>query len=92
MVHLRICNMATTYCTWLNANDSPSTGSIVCYEGEKQYQDGPYNHMFVEISDCHVRARLHKAHYDSKEDFIAKLKLLSRDINLFIKHLEETEI
>lgn len=48
--------------------------------------------MFVEISDCYVRARLHKAYYDSKEDFIAKLKLLSRDINLFIKHLEETEI
>lgn len=75
--------------TWLNRKDSPSTGSVVCYEGEKSYKDGPYHHMFVEVSDCHVRARLHKAPYDTKEDFIAKLKLLVRDVNLFIEHLEE---
>lgn len=83
-----------SYCTraWLNTKDSPSTGSIVCYEGEKQYSDGPFHHMFVEISDCHVRARLHKAEYDSKEDFIQKLKLMRRNIDLFIKHLEREGI
>lgn len=74
--------------TWLNTEDSPSTGSIIYYEGEKQYSDGPFHHMFIEISDCHVKARLHKAKYDSKEDFINKLKLMRRDIDLFIKHLE----
>ena len=83
----------STYCTrtWLNASDSPSTGSIVCYDGKKQYDDGEYHHTFLEISDCHVKARLHKTDFDTKKDFILKLKMILMDINLFINHLESDE-
>lgn len=74
---------------WLNPIDSPSTGSVVCYDGDVQYDDGPYRSIFLEVSDCHQKARLHKSHTDSIEDFVCKLVLLRKEIDDFICHLKQ---
>ena len=77
--------------TWLNELSSPSTGSVVCYHGIQEYPDEkePYENLFLEISDCHVKARLHKTIHESKNDFINKLKDLRGSITDFIYHLEK---
>ena len=75
--------------TWLNGPDSPSIGSVVCFDGITDYSDGPYRNMFVSISDCHVSARLHKCFDESKENFVNKLKLLRKEIDSFIAYLEQ---
>lgn len=68
--------------TWLNKPDSPSTGNVVAFDGEVKSENEKYRSTFLSVSDCYNSARLHKADYDSKKDFIDKMKLL-RDENVF---------
>ncbi|WP_280120473.1 hypothetical protein [Sangeribacter muris] len=42
--------------TWLNTQDSPSTGSIVCYDGDIEYTEGESPCVFIEIADCHGKS------------------------------------
>lgn len=77
--------------TWLNRNDSPSTGSVVAYDGTNTYGDGEYRSTFLKIYDCFESVKLHKADYDTMDDFIDKLKLLKNDIEAFIAYLEENK-
>lgn len=37
---------------WLNREESPSTGSIVCYDGEEDIHDKIYRNLFIEVKDC----------------------------------------
>lgn len=78
---------------WLNENISPSTGSIVCYHGVAKYPEDkePFENMFIEISDCHVKARLHKTQFENKNQFIGKLRELRLEITRFIDHLEKEQ-
>lgn len=77
--------------TWLNSENSDSTGSVVAFNGRLIDFDGKeYNSTFLEIADCRNKIRLHITSDDTKEDFITKLKLLNNEINLFINHLENT--
>lgn len=80
----------TTYCerVWLNDRNSPSTGNAVAYDGTPVFQEGPYHSMFLRISDCHQSIRLHKAEYDTEQDFIIKMKRLRALVDRFITHLE----
>lgn len=73
---------------WLNPTNSPSTGSVVCYDGMVDYSDGPDRCTFLEIADCHNKVRLHKAHTDTIEDFRDKVKLLYEEIGAFLEHLK----
>ena len=73
---------------WLNPPDSPSTGSVVCYDGMVDYSNGPDRCTFLEIADCHNKVRLHKAHTDTIEDFRNKIELLYKEIGAFLEHLE----
>lgn len=77
--------------TWLNDINSPSTGSVVCYHGLCKYSDekDDWESIFLEISDCHSKSRLHRSNFDNKEDFIKKMELLRDDIDKFINHLKE---
>ncbi len=88
--------MDKTYDRWkyyksviqLNPDDSPSTGSLVCYDGDIEYSDdGVQPCIFVEIADCHDKVRLHKAHTDTTEDFIDKIDAIIRQLTYFRKHL-----
>lgn len=75
--------------TWLNKDNSPSTGNIVAFEGEVLWKGEKIPSAFLSISDCNVSARLHKTDEDTIEDFIEKMKLLKSEIELFINYLEQ---
>lgn len=68
---------------WLNGPKSPSTGSVVAHHSETNWLN-----VFLEISDCHQSARLHKGDHDTVPDFIDKLTLLRNEISRFIRFLE----
>ena len=74
--------------TWLNTIESPSTGSIVCYDGWREYSDFPDRCTFIEVADCHEKIRLHKAQGDTIEDFINKAIKLRNSLDDFINHLK----
>jgi hypothetical protein len=75
--------------TQLNPDDSPSTGSLVCYDGDIEYSDdGVQPCMFVEIADCHGKVRLHKAHTDTNKEFLIKLRTIILQLTKFCNHLE----
>lgn len=76
--------------TWLNAETSDSTGSIVAFDGTVTDLDtkNKYTQRFLEIADCRNKVRLHKTSDDNDDDFLNKMKLLKSEIELFIKHLE----
>lgn len=74
---------------WLNGDDSPSTGSVVAFEGDIKWHNETIHSMFLEISDCCQSVRLHKSDNDTKEDFIHKMELLNTEIAMFIEHLKK---
>lgn len=74
--------------TQLNPDDSPSTGSLVCYYGDIEYSDdGVQPCMFVEIADCHSKVRLHRVHTDTTIEFLNKLDYLIIQLTKFRKFL-----
>ena len=75
---------------WLNESTTSSSGSIVCYHGvcHEENDKEPYELLFCEIADCHVKTRLHKTIFEGKEEFINKLQNLHDEIGKFIKHLK----
>ena len=74
--------------TWLNKENSPSTGNVVAFEGDILWKGEKIHSVFLSISDCNVSVRLHKSDEDSVQDFIDKMKILRNEIDLFINHLE----
>lgn len=75
---------------WLNGEDSPSTGSVVAFDGIVKARDGgDYRSTFLQISDCFTKVKLHKSSYDTMDDFIAKMKKMRVVIDEFIGHLEK---
>lgn len=75
---------------WLNGEDSPSTGSVVAFDGIVKDRDGgDYRSTFLQIGDCFTKVKLHKASYDTMDDFIAKMKKIRVVIDEFIGHLEK---
>ncbi len=76
--------------TWLNRQDSPSTGNVVAYDGYYycKYDNEVKRRMFLSVSDCNNSIRLHKTDDDTVEDFIKKMELLRDNISEFIEHLK----
>lgn len=73
---------------WLNPNNSPSTGNIIAFDDIETIDGKPYISQFFKISDCYHIANIHKAEYDTEEDFLNKMILMRDEINLFIEHLK----
>ena len=77
---------------WLNDENSPSTGSIVCYDGLANWgsrgKDREHE-LFVEVADCNSKARLHICRYDSHAEFIEKVKGMRDALSRYVEHLEE---
>ncbi len=73
---------------WLNDEDSPSTGNVIAYDGIPEFDEGHFESLSLKISDCHHTVKLHKAQYDTIEDFIGKMKKLRTVVDEFIVHLE----
>ena len=79
---------------WLNPNDNSSTGAIVCFSGYSQWEDRDGNREishFVEVSDCHCKARIHRGKYDTLEDYLNKLRLLRDSIDEYVGYLESVD-
>jgi len=81
---------------WLNDEDSPSTGSIVCYQGPANWcrEEDPDQRdeiFFVEVADCHCKARLHAARYESMDSYREKVRKMRDCLNRYLEHLETIE-
>ena len=74
---------------WLNSEDSPSTGNIVCFDGDTTHNGNVARNIFVSISDSYNSARLHMTEDDSVEDFVEKITLLRDELTNFINHLNK---
>lgn len=74
---------------WLNSEDSPSTGNIVCFDGDTTHNGNVARNIFVSISDCYNSARLHMTEDDSVGDFVEKITLLRDELTNFINHLNK---
>ena len=74
---------------WLNSNTSPSTGSLVCFDGTVKDNEGEFRSTFVEIKDCNRIVKLHRAEYDTIEDFVGKLEIIESEIHKFIEHFQK---
>lgn len=72
---------------WLNSENSPSTGNIVCFDGDITHNGNIARNIFVSISDCYNSARLHMTEDDSVEDFVKKITLLRDELTDFINNL-----
>lgn len=85
--------MKRIYCkrTWLNKENSPSTGNIVCFDGDTTHNGSVARNIFVSISDCYNSARLHLTEDDTIDDFICKLTTLRDELIGFINHLERNK-
>ena len=72
----------------LNGN-TPSTGSITVYDGQIIEEDkkDPWEHQFIEVTDCHNKIRLHRASYDTQEDWLEKVTMLKQTIDDYYEHL-----
>jgi hypothetical protein len=69
--------------TWLNPENHPSTGNVVCFHGKSPWEKRKKKLTYLQISDCNNSIRLHRTDFDSKEDFCIKLKLLESAIREF---------
>lgn len=75
--------------TWLNKDNSSSTGAVVCFDGKTTWHEEKMRNTFLQISDCSWSVRLHKTEDDSMVDFIDKIKLLRNEISCFVEYLEK---
>lgn len=72
---------------FLNPEKSPSTGAVAAFLGYfNEDKDDPLA-MWLRISDCHNTISLHKADWDTTEEFINKLEKLNMFIEQFINKL-----
>lgn len=79
------------YCKriWLNKEDSPSTGSLVCFDGILEDDENLHHQMFVELGSCNTKARIHKIFEDTPAEFLEKIILVRDNLNSFIQHIEK---
>lgn len=77
---------------WLNDENSPYTGSIVCYDGIIDDNDHNKRISFIEIGDCHNKIRLHQDSRSQTVSFLDKIKQLYKAIGKFIKYFENERI
>lgn len=78
---------------WINQPGNASTGAIVCFSGLSNWTDREGNREvahFIEISDCHCKIKLHYGQYDTKDEYVEKLRLLKDTIGDYIVYLENT--
>lgn len=76
---------------WLNKESSPSTGNVVCFDGNTTWHGEVIRNTFLQLSDCNWSVRLHKTADDNTTDFIGKLKLLRNEVDEFISYLEKNK-
>ncbi|RLI67689.1 MAG: hypothetical protein DRP02_14050 [Candidatus Gerdarchaeota archaeon] len=83
---------APTYCKKEFLTDSPeqSTSSVVSFSGRVQWgkNDKPEPISFLEISNCHEKARLHQTYEMTDAEWVMQVKRLRDHINNYLTFLE----
>lgn len=76
--------------TWLNPLGHSSTGYIICFDNIVNENGDEYDDSYIKIGDCKNGVTFHKWNVEpnAEEMFLNKLKLMSNEINNFIKYLE----
>lgn len=76
--------------TWLTKNNY-FTSSVVAFFGPSPWNEEEANRkvMFLEISDCHGKIKLHKGEKETIKHFITKLEKLRNEIDKFISFLNK---
>jgi hypothetical protein len=85
------CKKNAKYCSrkFLNDKNSPSSGSVIAYDGISLSSSKEVRNIYLRLSDCYVSATLYKTEDDTIMDFLSKMKLLNKEIELFIAHLNK---
>ena len=75
---------------WLNPSEtSIATGAVtLCSSILTDEKGEEEEYHFCEIDDCYHKVKLHQMIYDSREDFIKKMKLLRKELDSYIEFLE----
>lgn len=73
---------------FLNGPDSPSLGFVQAFAGKFTDKDGEDLSAWLRIGDCHTISCLHKADFDTIEDFTDKMRKLRGVLDNFIGFLE----
>lgn len=76
---------------WLNPDESDSTSSVIAFNGMVTRYDESIEDLFLEISDCSRKIRLHQTQDDTKKDFITKMEILKDNIESFIDYLKHSK-
>ncbi len=84
---------AITYCKkeFLTDSPEPSTSSVVSFCGNVQWgkKDKPEPLSFLEISNCHEKARLHRTYQMTKQEWINQVTRLRDHINEYLNFLNK---
>jgi len=80
-----------TYCkkVWIDKPDSPSTDSIVVFDGKMQWREEfpSKRESWIEIEGGDSKIRLCKGCEDTNEDYLQKIKTIRDTLNEYILHL-----
>lgn len=74
----------------LNPN-TPSTGTVTFYDGQIIDADKPddiWEDQFIEIADCRGKVKLHRASYDTQEDWLNKVTELHKALSNYLEYLK----
>lgn len=81
------------YCDkeFLTDSPEPSTSTVVSFYGDVQWSeyDRDTRLGFVEVSNCHERARLHKTYSMSDKEWYAQVVRLRDHLNRYLEFLED---
>lgn len=81
------------YCKkeFLTDSPEPSTSTVVSFCGDVKWSKNVEvgNVSFLEISNCHERARLHRTYEMSEQEWINQIKRLRDHINEYLEFLEK---
>lgn len=91
---MKVDEISTRYREHVELNgNTPSTGDITCYDGViiDAKDETEHESQSITISDCFSRVRIHRASYDTDDDWLRKVCILYDAIGRYKTHLEEKQ-
>ena len=76
---------------FLTPENEPSTSTVVSWAGEVKWsssQDSKEDLYFIEVANCHEKARLHKTYEMTVDEWKRQVKKLRDHLNEYLQFLE----
>lgn len=87
--------MEKAYCEkeFLTDSPEPSTSTVVSFAGLVQWgsNDKPEPLRFLEISNCHEKARLHQTYEMTEQEWIDQVTRLRDHVNRYLDFLKRSK-